>query len=249
MTERPPLLRLNKRITACERCPRLREHCHAAATNPRASYRGETYWGRPVPNLLPPVDPPHRDPADTVMLLLVGLAPAAHGANRTGRMFTGDRSGDFLFEAMHAAGLCNQPEGRHADDGLALLGCAVTAAAHCAPPDNKPTREELANCASHLRDTLDALPRLRSVVTLGRIAHEAWLRLYKQRGWVAALADAPFAHGAEHRFAAAGPNPTRVAPAIFCTYHPSQQNTFTGRLTQAMLRDVLRAARVHALNG
>jgi uracil-DNA glycosylase len=189
-----------------------------------------------VPNFLP------EDPAATTRLLLLGLAPAAHGANRTGRMFTGDRSGDFLFAAMHAAGLCNQPTGTHLGDGLELRGCAITAAAHCAPPGNKPTPEELSNCSSHLADTFDAMPELRAVVTLGKIAHDALLRLCKARGGLAALKDAPFAHG--HRYqiglAFAG-RPTLLA--IHCTYHPSQQNTFTGRLTHAMLETVLTAAR------
>ena len=235
---RPALDRLNDRIVACERCPRLREHCRRTAEQPRASFRDETYWGRPVPNLIPP--PGDQEP---VTLLMVGLAPAAHGANRTGRMFTGDRSGDFLFAAMHAVGLCNQPDARHADDALAVHRCAITAAAHCAPPDNKPTPAELAHCSGHLEDTFDALPHLRSLVTLGKIAHDAALRLYKARGWITRLAAAPFAHAAEHRFhPVAGVTP----PAIFCTYHPSQQNTFTGRLTPEMLEAVLTAARREA---
>ena len=227
---------LNRRIERCEWCPRLREHCRQTAESPRAAFRGQRYWGRPVPNLLPV------DPARETRLLLLGLAPAAHGANRTGRMFTGDRSGDFLFAAMHAVGLCNQPSASHADDGLELRGCAITAAAHCAPPANKPTAEELRRCSTHLADTIDALPRLRAVVTLGRIAHDALLRLCKSRGGLASLKDAPFAHGRRYRLEleVAGRSGTL---AIHCTYHPSQQNTFTGRLTPAMLEGVLTAAK------
>lgn len=232
-------IELNRRIESCERCPRLREHCRRTAESPRASFRGQTYWGKPVPNLLP------GNAAAATRLLLLGLAPAAHGANRTGRMFTGDRSGDFLFAALHAAGLCNQPTATHPGDGLELRGCAITAAAHCAPPGNRPTPEELGNCSSHLADTFDSLPELRVVVTLGKIAHDALLRLCKSRGGLAALNEAPFAHGQRYRLTldAAGRS---GAIAVHCTYHPSQQNTFTGRLTPAMLETVLAAAARYA---
>ncbi|MFW6059364.1 MAG: uracil-DNA glycosylase [Phycisphaeraceae bacterium] len=229
MANLPPLRELNERIVRCRRCKRLRDHCQAVARKKTARFREQAYWGKPVPNL---VAPGRRAPR----LLVVGLAPAAHGANRTGRMFTGDRSGDFLFRAMHETGFCNQPEAWAADDGLALRDAAITATVHCAPPDNKPTPDEQANCREYLVATFEALPRLRAVVCLGQLAHTAVLRLYKQRGWIDRLSDHPFAHGALHRF-------TTTAPPIVDSYHPSQQNTFTGRLTPAMLRQVFEQAR------
>jgi uracil-DNA glycosylase family 4 len=229
-----PLQRLNERIIACERCPRLRQHCEQVAAEKRAAYRDWTYWGKPVPNLLPSRAGGTNNPANA-RLLLVGLAPAAHGANRTGRMFTGDRSGDFLYRALYEAGLANQPEATGPGDGLELEDLAITAALHCAPPANKPTREELAQCSEYLEATFEALPKLRGVITLGKIGHDAVLRLYKQRGWLRALADHPFAHNALHPF-------DPPAPDILCTYHPSQQNTFTGRLTPTMLRQVFERA-------
>jgi len=255
------LHQLNERIIACERCPRLREHCRAVAEQKRAAYRDWDYWARPVPNLLPTRAAGTDDPSQA-RLLLVGLAPAAHGANRTGRMFTGDRSGDFLYRALYEAGLASQPEATQPGDGLALYDLAITAALHCAPPANKPTREELSNCYPYLEQIFDALPRLTGVITLGKIGHDAVLRLYKARGYIRVLADHPFAHGALHSFQGsqssggegisssesterADPRTTSgQPPAILCTYHPSQQNTFTGRLTPEMLREIFcRAAR------
>jgi uracil-DNA glycosylase family 4 len=196
-----------------------------------ARYRDQRYWGKPVPNLLPP-DP---DEAHAARLLIVGLAPGAHGANRTGRMFTGDRSGDFLYAAMHRAWLCNQPESIHADDGLELIGTVITAAGHCAPPGNRPATEELRACSEYLDQTFNALPQLRAVLSLGGIAHRAVLGVYERRGVVDKLSGHPFAHGAVFRF--------DNVPALLCCYHPSQQNTFTGRLTPDMLLDVLIRAR------
>jgi len=224
---------LNQRITACERCPRLREHCQRIAREKRAAFRDHTYWARPVPNFLPGNANGTKRP-ENARLLMVGLAPAAHGANRTGRMFTGDKSGDFLYRALYEAGLANQPTATGPGDGLALNDIVITAALHCAPPANKPRREELHNCRPHLEATFDALPRLRGVITLGKIGHDAMLRLYKDRGHLRALADHPFAHGALHAF--------DHAPDILCTYHPSQQNTFTGRLTPDMLREIFQRA-------
>ena len=174
-------------------------------------------------------------------LLILGLAPGAHGANRTGRMFTGDRSGDFLFRAMHAAGFASQPTSTHGRDGLRLVDVAITAAAHCAPPGNKPTPAELAACRGHLDATIDGLSDLGAgrgvVLVLGKIAFDAALALYARRGWLPATRRPRprFAHGAAYEFA--------EGPALLCSYHPSQQNTFTGRLTAAMLRDVFRSAR------
>lgn len=217
--------RLNRSIIACERCPRLIAHCRKTARDKRAAYRDETYFGRPVPNF--------GDPAGRV--LIVGLAPAAHGANRTGRMFTGDRSGDFLFAALHRTGFASQPTATRADDGLTLRDVLITAACHCAPPANKPTREELANCSDWLAHTLDLMPRLRVVLCLGAIAFDAMLRYYQAQGWVDKRAAHRFGHGAAYAF--------DDAPILIGSYHPSQQNTFTGRLTEPMLDDVLRQAR------
>jgi uracil-DNA glycosylase family 4 len=220
---------LNEQIVACARCPRLIAHCRRIAADRRASFRDQAYHGRPVPNWGDPYG----------ALLLVGLAPAAHGANRTGRMFTGDRSGDFLYGAMYQTGFATQPSATSADDGLELRNAAITAAAHCAPPGNRPTPQELDTCSPFLERTLLAMPRLRVVLCLGSIAHGVMLRHYRARGVVQRLSDFPFRHGAEYPF--------HGHPLILCTYHPSQQNTFTGRLTEVMLRDVF--ARAAAIIG
>jgi uracil-DNA glycosylase family 4 len=204
----------------CQRCPRLREYCQKVAADKRAAFHDQTYHGKPVPNF---GDPEAR-------VLVVGLAPAAHGANRTGRMFTGDRSGDFLFEVLYAAGFANQATAVSKDDGLKLSDLMITAAAHCAPPGNKPLREELENCSVHLRDTFAALGDVRVVVCLGRIGFESFLRFGRSRGWVDTLSRYKFGHGVEH-----------VLPGgltVLCAFHPSQQNTFTGRLTRSMLLSV-----------
>lgn len=249
-----PLQQLNQRIVRCEQCPRLREHCTRAAERRPARFTDWTYWTRPVPNLVAPEGRGKRSASAvgtwrSPRLLVVGLAPAAHGANRTGRMFTGDRSGDFLFRAMYEAGFCNQPLAESRDDGLDLRDAVVTAAAHCAPPDNKPTPAELANCRAYLEATFDAMQWLRVVVCLGRIAHDAVLRLYKDRGWISAIGAHRFAHGAMHRFEAsrraggAFDATTRGAAPLIDSYHPSQQNTFTGRLTPEMLGAVFQQAR------
>ena len=221
---------LNDSIANCNRCPRLRTHCITMGQIKRAAYRTQDYWAKPVPNLGPV----------TARLLILGLAPAAHGANRTGRLFTGDKSGDFLFEAMHATGFANQPTSIHANDGLELIDCAITGAAHCAPPGNKPLPNELSACRDFLLQTLDLLPAIRNgtggILVLGKIAFDAALSLYKERGWLLPSQPRPtFIHGALYTF----PN----APFLLCTYHPSQQNTFTKRLTQPMLQDVFLTAR------
>ncbi len=227
---------LDGQITACQKCPRLRSHCQRMAREKRASYRDQDYYGKPIPNFGDP------DPG-RVELLIVGLAPAAHGANRTGRMFTGDRSGDFLYRAMHEAGFASQPTSVHAGDGLTLHGALVTAACHCAPPGNKPTPQELATCSNFLDQTFDALPNLGVVLCLGRIAFDAVLRLFKRRGWIERTGAYRFGHGVAHRIeppAGAGRGPLR----LLCSYHPSQQNTFTGKLTAAMMREVFEQARI-----
>ena len=195
------------------------------AAEKRAAFRDWDYWGRPLPNLGEPA----------ARLLVVGLAPAAHGGNRTGRMFTGDRSADFLLRAMYETGFASQPTSVSRDDGLRLIDAAVTAVAHCAPPANKPTPAEMANCFGFLEETFDAMSDVRAVVALGRIAFDGCVRLYRKRGWLGDGKKVIFGHGAIHRF--------YPAPLLLCSYHPSQQNTFTGKLTPAMLRAVFAAAR------
>lgn len=216
---------LNRSILRCTRCPRLLEHCRGVAATRRRAWQDWEYWGKPVPSF--------GDPA--ARLLIVGLAPGAHGANRTGRMFTGDRSGDFLYRSLHRAGFASQPESRDREDELTLRGAWITAAAHCAPPDNRPSPEELRNCRPWLEQEFKILAETRVVVALGRIAFDACLGVYKKLGWIARAADYRFGHGALHE----------LEPALLCSYHPSQQNTSTGRLTQEMLDEVfLRAARM-----
>lgn len=214
-------------IISCERCPRLRTYCQRIAREKRAAYRNDTYWAKPVPGFGDP----------NARVLVLGLAPAAHGANRTGRNFTGDGaggSGDFLMTAMHANGFASIPTSQSIDDGLRLHDAWIAAAVRCAPPDNKPTPSEIANCHSHLIDELDALPNLKVYVALGRIAFDAVLRLYKERGW-----RAPKKPLFEHNGIVRIPG----APVIVCAYHPSRQNTHTGRLTPQMLKDAFRTAK------
>ncbi|MBL8047791.1 MAG: uracil-DNA glycosylase [Chthonomonas sp.] len=200
-------------VTRCERCPRLRTWCELVAREKRAAYAEEVYWGLPVPNFGP----------DDASRLIVGLAPAAHGANRTGRMFTGDRSGEWLYRALHRAGLANQPTSLHRGDGLGLRDTLITAVCHCAPPDNKPTREEMANCSDYLRAAV-LHPARRAILCLGGIAWESTLRILEVKP------RAKFSHGAMVSIGDL---------AVLGCYHPSQQNTFTGRLTEAMLDQVI----------
>jgi uracil-DNA glycosylase family 4 len=215
-------------IVSCERCPRLRDYCRRIARDKRRAFRDDVYWARPVPGF---GDPGAR-------LLLVGLAPAAHGANRTGRVFTGDGaggSGDFLMSALHRHGFANLTTSTHVDDGLELRDAYILAAVRCAPPDNKPTPEEIARCQDHLDAELAQLARVRVVVTLGKIAFDAWLRAMKRRG-ITASPRPQFGHGVEVRLAG-------QAPVILGCYHPSRQNTNTGVLTARMLEDVFGRAR------
>jgi uracil-DNA glycosylase family 4 len=222
----PTLLeRLDARIVRCRRCPRLVAHREAAAAKPPRRYAGERYWARPLPGF---GDPRAR-------LLLVGLAPAANGGNRTGRMFTGDRSGDWLFEALHHGGFANQPTSINTADGLELIDAYITATIRCAPPANKPLPDEIANCRPYLLEELRLLARVRVVVGLGRIGWEAYLRARKQMGAAAPATKPVFAHGS---ITDLGDGVTLIA-----TYHPSQQNTFTGKLTRPMLRGIFVTAR------
>ena len=195
------------------------------AAEKRAAFREWEYWGKPIPNLGEP----------TARLLVVGLAPAAHGGNRTGRMFTGDRSGDFLYRAMYEAGFANQPTSTHRDDGLRLIDAAITGVGHCAPPANKPTSQEIDNCASFLRETFELMTNLRVVVALGRIAFDACVREYRRRGWIVDGRRPQFGHGAVHE--------CDGAPFLVASFHPSQQNTFTGRLTPRMMREIFEHVR------
>jgi uracil-DNA glycosylase family 4 len=214
---------INRGITACELCPRLRVHCRAIAAEKRRAYQAWEYWGKPVPNF---GDARSR-------MLIVGLAPAAHGANRTGRMFTGDRSGEWVYRALHKAGFANQPHGAAPSDGLRLIDCAITATCHCAPPDNRPSVEEMERCRPWLTQTIDALP-VRVLVALGHIAWRSVVREAVERGWIEGRVPR-FAHAAVA--ALAGPR------WLVGSYHPSQQNTFTGRLTEPMFDRVFSLAR------
>lgn len=215
---RDTLPRLEQEITGCEQCPRLRQWCAEVARVRRRAYRDQPYWGRPVPGF---GDPRAR-------LLVLGLAPGAHGANRTGRVFTGDSSGDWLYRAMHNAGFASQPTSTHRGDGLTLRGAWVSASVRCAPPDNKPLPGEIAACRAYLERELALLPRLRCVLALGRIAFDNYLAILSDRGLIASRAAFPFAHLAEFR-------PAPNGPALLASYHPSRQNTSTGRLTREML--------------
>lgn len=222
--------RLETAIVACTRCPRLVEHTRTVARVRRRAYRDQDYWGRPVPAF--------GDRSASV--LVVGLAPGAHGANRTGRMFTGDRSGEWLYEALHRAGLSERPVSASRDDGLALHRTLVTAACRCAPPGNRPTRDELDNCSIHLDRELDLLTGLRVAVALGAIAWDAILRRAKRVAPSSVPRPRPrFAHGAETRLILAARRPP---VALIASYHPSQQNTQTGRLSRPMLDTVFRRA-------
>lgn len=218
---------LRRQIVTCQRCARLRAYCARVALEKRPAFRDHEYWGRPVPGF---GDPRAR-------ILVLGLAPAAHGANRTGRVFTGDRSGDFLIRVMHEAGLANRPTSSHAADGLTLTNAYISSVVRCAPPDNKPTVREIANCSSYLEAEITALHQVRVVVALGRVAFDAYWRLMAQRG-VVPRPRPRFTHGMVHEA-------TR-GPSLVASYHPSQQNTNTGTLTEPMLADAFIAARTLA---
>ncbi|MFM8551273.1 MAG: uracil-DNA glycosylase [Nitrospiraceae bacterium] len=219
------LTRLNEQIVACRQCPRLVPYREAVAREKRRQCRDETYWGRPIPGF-----------GDAkARLFVIGLAPAAHGGNRTGRVFTGDRSGDWLYEALHRFGFANQPESTHKGDGLALSDCYIAAAVRCAPPGNKPLPEEFEACRPYLLEELRLLTRLRVVVALGKIAFDQYLKACCAMGLPVPVPALTFGHQRVHRL------PWGVT--LIGSYHPSQQNTFTGKLTRPMFHAVFKQAR------
>jgi uracil-DNA glycosylase len=215
------LEQLNQRIVRCRKCPRLVAYRAKVAREKRLAYRDWNYWGKPVPGFGDP----------RAKLLVFGLAPAAHGGNRTGRVFTGDRSGDFLYKALYGAGFANQPTSTTRDDGLILKNAYVVAALRCAPPANKPLPVEMAHCRPYFEKELEIL-RPRAILALGGIAMRAYLGLLKERAKIASAAAFPFRHGASYELG-------EGLPRLFASYHPSQQNTFTGKLTEAMMARVL----------
>jgi uracil-DNA glycosylase len=219
------LAALNQQIVHCRKCPRLVAYREQVAREKRLAFRNCEYWGKPVPGF----GDPH------AKLLILGLAPAAHGGNRTGRVFTGDRSGDFLFRALYRAGFANQPASTGRNDGLKLENAYIAAGARCAPPGNKPLPSELANCRPYFEAELKIL-RPRAILALGGIAMRVFLGLLKDRGDIKSLAEFLFAHGASYDLPGG-------LPRLYASYHPSQQNTFTRRLTEAMLESVLRDIR------
>jgi len=218
------LPQLNADVTACRACPRLVSWREEVAATKRRAWRDWDYWGKPVPGF---GDPDAR-------LLLVGMAPGAHGANRTGRVFTGDASGDFLYPALHRAGFANQPNSTDLADGLELIDCYITSVARCVPPQNKPVAAEIAACRPFLERELALLPQVQVVMPFGRIAFDGYVRALRQMGHPIPRLD--FGHGLLHEL------PDGL-PAILSSYHPSQQNTRTGRLTAEMMDDVLATAR------
>jgi uracil-DNA glycosylase len=216
------LEKLQRQIVLCTRCPRLVEYRQKVARDKRRMFRDWEYWGRPVPGFGDP----------KAELLIVGLAPAAHGANRTGRMFTGDRSGDFLYRALYEAGFANQPEAHDREDGLQLRRCYITAALRCAPPANKPLPQELRNCQPYLKAELTLLRQVRAVLALGRIGFDRYLGVVGEQVCLPPRSTMLFAHGSSYALPGG-------LPRLFASYHPSQQNTQTGKLTPAMMRAVL----------
>src|ERR1700752_569867 len=226
MAEKSLLLNvLNEEIVSCRKCPRLVVSRAKVARQKRRAFREWVYWGKPVPGFGDP----------RAQLLILGLAPAAHGGNRTGRVFTGDRSGDFLYAALYQAGFANPPTSRDRADGLVLKNAYVTAAVRCAPPDNKPLPSEQANCRPYFERELEIL-RPRALLVLGSIAMRTYLGLLKDRGVIKGFAAYPFRHGPSYEL-------PQGSSRLFASYHPSQQNTFTGKLTPAMLSKVLRDIR------
>jgi uracil-DNA glycosylase family 4 len=216
---------LGQQVVECTLCPRLVAYRREIAITKRRAYRDWEYWGRPVPGFGDP----------QAQVLIIGLAPGAHGANRTGRVFTGDRSGDFLYRALYDAGFASQPESRDRNDGLELKNAYITASVRCAPPDNKPSPEEFRRCRPWLEQEIGLLPNVRVVIVLGRLACDGYLLILKNQGLIRSRAEFSFGHGRQYQ---TGPG----QPVLLCSYHPSQQNTSTGRLTARMLLEVMEAA-------
>jgi uracil-DNA glycosylase len=216
---------LNREVVACARCPRLVEYRERIGREKRRAYLDWTYWAKPVPGF--------GDPNASVLIL--GLAPGAHGSNRTGRPFTGDSSGNFMYPVLHRTGFASQPTATHVDDGLQLMDAYITAAVRCAPPDNKPTPQEIANCAPYLDRELNALGNVKVVVALGRIGFDAYLNYLRRKGILKSKAGYIFGHGATYTM----PNAT----ILIASYHPSNQNTNTGKLTKEMFTEIFRQAR------
>jgi uracil-DNA glycosylase family 4 len=222
------LAAVERRVIACRRCPELRAYCARVAREKRRAFADTEYWGKPVPAF----------GNERARVMILGLAPGAHGSNRTGRPFTGDASGDFLYPALHRAGFASKPRATHRGDGVALRDCFITAALHCAPPKNKPTPAQLRNCSGHLLAEFDALPRLRAIVALGSIGFDAALRLLRERGFVLQPQRPRFGHGVE---ALARNGPREIV--LLGSYHPSRQNTNTGKLTRPMFDAIFTRAR------
>ena len=218
------IVTLNQEIIACVRCPRLIAHCKKMGQVKRRAYLDWDYWAKPVPGFGDP----------NARLLILGLAPGAHGSNRTGRPFTGDGSGNFLYPVLHKSGFASQPTATHREDGLHLIDAYITAAVRCAPPENKPAPDEIANCASHLDREFAALTNVKVVVVLGKIAFDAYLNYLKRRGDLKSKSGIVFGHGETYQLPA--------GPTLLCSYHPSLQNTLTGKLTEKMFMDVFRKA-------
>jgi uracil-DNA glycosylase family 4 len=220
------LEQLNRQIARCRKCPRLVRWREASAKKPPRRFIGQNYWAKPLPGFGDP----------NARVLIVGLAPAAHGGNRTGRMFTGDRSGDWLYGALHTAGFANQPNSDHCDDGLKLNDCYITAAVHCAPPLNKPSLTEFNRCRPYLVHELQLVrAQLAVVIVLGKIAFDSYLKAFEESGGTLSKPRPKFGHGVSTRLPG--------GPLLICSYHPSQQNTFTGKLTRPMFQAVFKQAR------
>lgn len=218
------LSKVRRRIINCQACPRLRAYCARIAQHKRRAFQSDSYWGRPVPGF----------GDGRARLVILGLAPAAHGANRTGRMFTGDSSGDTLMIALHVTGFANLPTSLHLQDGLTLSDAYITSVVRCAPPDNRPSANEIVNCYEHLQAEMKAVSRVRVVVALGRIAFDSYWRWLADRG-VSVSPRPRFKHGSVYE--------PRDGPWLLASYHPSLRNRNTGRLTQTMFTDVFRQAR------
>jgi len=219
------LIQVNQEVIDCTRCPRLISYCRKVGQVKRRAYLEWDYWAKPVPGFGDP----------QAHLLILGLAPGAHGSNRTGRPFTGDGSGNFLYPVLYKAGFASQPTATHRDDGLRLLDAYITAAVRCAPPDNKPEPREIANCSFHLDREFSALKNVKVVVVLGKIAFDAYLNYLKRCGVLKSKAGFVFGHGEKY--------PLAAGRTLMCSYHPSLQNTNTGKLTEKMFLDVFRTAK------